>query len=217
LDRRWPEADEEVPERVRKANDFALHILKKAIWPDRLNRRPLDLAGFPPLRDCRHEQSYYSRTLKRLVGFDSGGERRLIRALDVGSLVTQFAEQPVEIGYRLDGMGRTYIPDLLVRTDTDLYFVIEVKARQRLADRTTLAKADAAASYLGGRGIGYCLTDANGFGLDDLLMLEPDDAFRRRLNKLLQRHQTVTRKIFEEAFGRKRQVWTYDQLQNAVL
>lgn len=104
-----------------------------------------------------------------------------------------------------------------MRADTDLHFVIEVKARQRLADRTTLAKAEAAASHLGGRGIGYCLTDANGFGLDDLLVLEPDDAFRHQLNKLLQCHGTVTRKAFEEAFGRERQVWTYDQLQNAVL
>ena len=187
------------------------------MWPNHLNGQPLDLAGLPPLRDCRQEQPYYSRTLRRLVGYDSDGEKRLIRALDVGTVVTEFAEQPVEIGYRLDGADRTYIPDLMVRTDTDLYFVIEIKARQRLADRTTLVKAQAAASHLGARGIGYCLTDANGFGLDDLRALEPDDEFRHRLDELLRRNVTVTRETFEEAFGRERQIWTYDQLQSAVL
>lgn len=215
--RRRREAGDDVPERVRRANEFVLGILRRAVWPERLSGRSLDLAGFPALRDCRHEQSYYSRTLQRLVRYDSGGERRLIRALDVGTVVTQFAEQPVEIGYRLDGADRAYIPDLLVRTDTDLYFVIEIKARQRLADRTTLAKADAAANHLGERGIGYCLTDANGFGLDDLRALEPDDKFRRRLDALLRRDATVSRETFEGAFGRERQIWTYDQLQGAVL
>ena len=48
-------------------------------------------------------------------------------------------------------------------------------------------------------------------------MLEPDDEFHRRLDALLRRHRTVTRETFEEAFGRERQIWTYDQLQNAVL
>lgn len=210
-------ANGDVPKRVLRANDFVLGILKKAVWPDRLSGRPLDLTGFPPLRDCKNEQSYYSKTLRRLVGFDSGGERRLIRALDVSSLVTQFAEQPVEIDYRLDGADRIYIPDILVRTDTDLHFVIEIKAHQQLAARTTLAKAEAAVSHLGGRGIGYCLTDADGFGLEDLRELEPDAEFRRRLNALLRRHRTVTRKVVEEEFGREKQRWTYDQLQNAVL
>ncbi|MGK9054589.1 TnsA endonuclease N-terminal domain-containing protein [Neorhizobium petrolearium] len=216
-DRRRYEASDGISERARGADDFVLGILKNAVWPNRLTGRSIDLAGLPPLRDCRYERPYYSKTLQRLVSFDSRGEKRLIQALDIGTVVTEFTEQPVKIAYRLDGRNRIYIPDLLVRTDTDLYFVIEVKARPQLADRTTLAKAEAAASQLGERGIGYCLTDANGFSLDDLRALEPDGEFRRRLRGLLQRNGTVTRDMFEGAFGREGQRRIYDQLQSVVL
>jgi hypothetical protein len=211
------DAGGELSEQARKANTFVLGILKKAVWPDRLNGQPLDLSGFPPLRDCRYEQPYYSKTLQRLVQFDSMGERRLIQALDVCTIVTEFTEQPLKIDYRLDNRSRTYIPDLLVRTDTDLFFVIEIKARQQLADRETLAKAEAAWHHLGARGIGYCLTDKNGFGLDDLRALEPSDEFRRRLEQLLRRNRIVQRETFEQTFNHEGQQWAYDQLQSIVL
>lgn len=216
-ERRRHDVGGELSEQARKANAFVLDILKKAVWPERLNGRRLDLSGFPPLRDCRYERPYYSRTLKRLVQFDSMGERQLIRALDVCTVVTEFTEQPVKIGYQLDDRNRTYVPDLLVRTDTDLFFVIEIKARPQLADRETLAKAEAAQHHLGARGIGYCLTDKDGFGLDDLRALEPDDEFRRRLEELMRRNRTVRRETFEQTFGRENLQWAYDQLQSVVL
>lgn len=191
--------------------------MKKAVWPERLDGRSVDLSGIRPLRDCRYEQPYYSRTLQRLVGFDSMGERRLIRELDLCTVVTEFVEQPLEIGYRFDGRDHVYVPDLLVRIDADLFFVIEIKGRHRLADRRTLAKAEAAQRRLGERGVGYCLADADGFGLDDLRALEPDQDFTGRLEDLLQRHGMVMRKTFEQAFGREQRSWAYDQLQAAVL
>ncbi|EJN02512.1 TnsA endonuclease N-terminal domain-containing protein [Phyllobacterium sp. YR531] len=205
------------PESVRKANAFVLRILKKAVWPGHLGHQRLNLAGLPVLRQCRYEQPYYSKTLQRLIGFDSMGERRLIRALDVCTVVTEFAEQPLEIRYQHDGADRIYIPDLLVRTDTNLFFVIEIKGRNRLADGVTLAKALAAQDYLGQRGIGYCLVDANGFGLDDLRALEPDKDFERQLDDLLRRNGVLRRSAFEKLFDPERRHWAYDQLQGAVL
>ena len=202
---------------VDGANAFVRRILEKAVWPRRLNERLVDLSGFRPLRDCKYERPYYSKTMKRLVGFDSLGERRLIRALDICTVVTEFIEQPIEIGYRLDGRDRTYIPDLLIRTDTDFFFVIEIKGRRQLADRETLAKAEAAERQLGERGIGYCLADANGFGLDDLRSLELDDEFLQRLEELQRAYGVVRRQTFEQAIARERLTWAYDQLQSAVL
>lgn len=202
---------------VQSANAFVLGILKKATWPTHLNEKPVDLSGFQPLRACISDRPYYSKTLQRLVGFDSLGERRLIRALDICTVVTEFTEQPVKIGYRDERGDRIYIPDLLVRTDTDLYFVVEIKGRHRLADRRTLAKATAAERYLGDRGIGYCLVDENGFGLDDLRSLTPDDEFEHRLQHLLRQKEVVTRRVFERGFDRPKLRWAYDQLQNAVL
>lgn len=214
--RRNRTVDEE-PERVHKANAFVLAILKKAVWPEHLDHQPVDLSGLRPLRQCRYERPYYSKTLQRLVEFDSMGERRLIRALDLCTVVTEFAEQPLEIRYEQDSENRTYIPDLLVRTDTDLYFVIEIKGRQQLADRDTLAKAEAAQAHLGQRGIGYCLVDASGFGLDDLRALEADATFEGQLDELLQRNGALRRPAFEKAFDRERLRWAYDQLQGTVL
>ena len=209
--------DDEVTERTRRANAFVLGILRQAAWPERLNGRSVDLSGVRPLRDCKYDQPYYSRTLQRLVGYDSMGERRLIQELDLCTIVTEFVEQPMEIGYRFDGKDRVYVPDLLVRIDANLFFIIEIKGRHRLADRKTLAKAEAAGLYLGERGIGYCLADAGGFGLDDLRALEPDENFNGRLEDLLQRYGMVRRDTFEQAFGPGRRRWAYDQLQAAVL
>lgn len=206
-----------LPERVQKANGFVLGILKKAAWPERLDGQPIDLSSFRPLRGCRYEQPYYSQTLQRLVQFDSMGERRLIRALDICTIVTEFTEQPLEIAYDHDGAVYTYIPDLLIRTDTDLFFVIEIKGRNRLADRRTLSKAEAAQRYLGERGIGYCLVDENGIGLEDLRAMAPDSEFEHRLRELLRYNTVVTRKIFEQSYDRQMLGWAYDQLQGAVL
>ncbi|GGB12809.1 hypothetical protein GCM10011491_45740 [Brucella endophytica] len=208
---------DEISEGVLKANAFVLEILKKAVWPQHLNKQPVDLTGFQPLRACRYDRPYYSKTLQRLVGFDSMGERRLIKALDSCTIVTEFVEQPVDIRYHYDGADRIYIPDLLVRTDTDLFFIIEVKGRTRLTDRETLAKAAAAQSHLGARSIGYCLVDENGFGLDDLRALTPDDEFMQQLGSLLEQKGEVQRWMFERAFERERLAWAYDQLQSAVL
>lgn len=209
--------DERISDKADKANEFVLSILRKAAWPDRLNEQIIDLSGFHPLRDCKSGRPYYSKTLERLVRFDSIGELRLIRALDCCTVVAEFVEQPVKIDYRLDGKNRSYFPDLLVRTDGDLFFVIEIKGRRQLADRKTLAKAEAAKRQLGERGIGYCLADSNGFALDDLCALEQDAEFRRHLKELLYANGVVIRRTFEQAFDQERLGWAYDQLQSTVL
>lgn len=202
---------------VQRANDFILGILQRAVWPRHLNSKPVDLSGFPPLRVCNYERQYYSETLQRLVGFDSRGEQRVIRALDICTVVAEFTEQPLGIKYEYNGRERTYIPDLLLKTDMDLVFVIEVKARFQLADHRTLAKAKAAEHYLGSRGIGYCLVDQDGFGLDDLRALTPDQKIVDLLGELLAHKKVVTWRDFEQAYGSKLPQSAYDQLQNAVL
>lgn len=66
------------------------------------------------------------------------------------------------------------------------------------------------------RGIGYCLTDANGFGLSDLRALELDEGFADILRDLLAREGTVKRAAFDEAFNAELPR-AYDLLQAAVL
>jgi len=205
------------PGDVEGANAFVMRILKKAVWPKQLNDQLAGLSEFPPLKECKYHGQYYSKALERFVGFDSWGEARLIRALGKCTVVTEFAEQPMKIGYRFDGRDCTYIPDLLVKVDPGLLFVIEIKGRRQLADRRVLAKADAAGRELGECGIGYCLADVDGFGLDDLVAMEPDDQFLRRLEVLLRVNGTVRRDMFEEAFDEKGLEWAYNQLQRAVL
>lgn len=214
--RRRKNRDSEVSDRTENADAFVLGILRKAAWPERLSGRSIDLSGMQPLRDCRSEKSFFSRTLRRHIGYDSRGELRLIRALDRGTMATEFLEQPLEIPYEFEGRGHSYFPDVLVRVDDDLFFVIEIKARQRLADCLTLAKSEAAQRHLEARGIGYCLTDADGFGLSDLHALELDDRFGRVLQALLERDKLLKRRAFERAFERDLG-GAYDQLQAAVL
>lgn len=214
--RRRRRNDGEAADRTEKADAFVRSILQKATWPKRLDGRPIDLSGMQPLRDCRSEQAFFSSTLRRDVGYDSQGERRLIQALDRGAMATAFLEQPMEVPYEFEGESQSYFPDVLVRVDAELFFVIEIKARQRLADRRTLAKAEAAERHLGARGIGYCLTDAEGFGLSDLRELERDDGFEQNLRVLLEENGPVKRAVFEKAFGGDLPL-AYDLLQAAVL
>lgn len=208
--------DGEALRRAEDADAFVRDILRKSTWPERLRGRAIDFSGMQPLRDCRSERSWFSRSLKRKVGYDSQGERRLIRALDHGAMVTDFLEQPLEIPYDYQGRSRLYVPDVLIRVDDDLFFVIEIKARQRLADDLTLAKAEAAERHLGARGIGYCLADAEGFGLSDLRALNVDDRFDRALQLLLADRGALKRQAFERAFERDLDA-AYDQLQAIVL
>ena len=212
--RRRPEG--QALQRAEDADAFVRDILRKSVWPERLRGRAIDFSGMQPLRDCRSERSWFSRSLKRKVGYDSQGERRLIRALDHGVMVTDFLEQPLEIPYDFQGRSRVYVPDVLVRVDDDLFFVIEVKARQRLADDLTLAKAEAAQRHLGARGIGYCLADAEGFGLSDLRALKVDERFDGALQALLAVGGTLNRQAFERAFEGELDA-AYDQLQAIVL
>lgn len=214
--RRRRKREGEVSARTEKADAFVLGILRKAAWPERLCGGSIDLSGMQPLRDCRSEKAFFSSTLRRRIGYDSRGELRLIRALDRGSMATEFLEQPLQIPYEFEGASHSYFPDVLVRVDDDLFFVIEIKARQRLADCLTLAKSEAAQRHLGARGIGYCLADAEGFGLSDLHGLELDDHFGRVLRAFLDRDKPLKRRDFEQAFEGDLG-WAYDQLQAAVL
>lgn len=214
--RRRRRNDGEAADRTERADAFVRGILQKATWPKRLDGRLIDLSGMQPLRDCRSEQAFFSSTLRRHVGYDSQGELRLIRALDRGTMATAFLEQPLEVPYDFEGESQSYFPDVLVQVDAELFFVIEIKARQRLADRRTLAKAEAAERYLGARGIGYCLTDAEGVGLSDLRALERDEGFDQNFRVLLEQNKQVKRAVFEKVFGGDLP-HAYDLLQAAVL
>jgi hypothetical protein len=77
------------PGDVERENAFVMRILKKAMWPKQLNNQLADLSEFPPLKECKYEQQYYSAAMKRYVGFDSWGEARLIRALETCTVVTE--------------------------------------------------------------------------------------------------------------------------------
>lgn len=162
--------------RQRQADAFVLGILGKAVYGgSRLAMFP-DLEGFAPLRECQGHRKAFSRTLQRAVQVESQGEARVVRALDNCGIINAFAEQAIEIPYKIDGSQRVYIPDLLVRTVEGFAYVIEVKARLRLADCAVQYKARAAEDYLGARGIGYCLVDTDGASVEDLRnMIVSDD------------------------------------------
>jgi hypothetical protein len=84
--------------------------------------------------------------MKRMIHWESEGERNAIRLIDVDPTVELFAEQPCVIRYRLQGTIRRHYPDLRVkRVQVDSLFEIKPQEDANLGEvsqRTELMMRD---------------------------------------------------------------------------
>lgn len=214
--RRTPDQEKALAGR-KQADAFVLAILAEATYGGSHLAEFPDLSNFAPLRDCQGQREEFSQTLQRLVRVESQGEALLVRALDTCGIVDAFAEQAIRIPYTLDGIQRDYIPDLLVRTVEGLAYVIEVKARPQLADRTVQIKARAAEAFLGRHGIGYCLVDATGTSVTDLRGLAVGDELRSFVHRRLNRSGQLRLRDLRDHLGAWPGDEMLDQIQSMVL
>jgi hypothetical protein len=173
--------------RTSNADAFVLTVLKKAKFGGDTAASQIPVsADLPALRSCHGDREVFSSCLQQMVPFESSGERRLIRALDQCTIVDEFAAQALEIPYYDPEYGdRSYYPDLLLKTTEGLVFVVEIKARPLLADRQVQIKANAAETYLGARGVGYCLVDRDGEGCGEVRNIAVSDSMKTAIRDKL--------------------------------
>ena len=112
---------------------------------------------------------------------------------------------------------KSYIPDCVIQTVEGLVYGIEIKARIQLADRVVQTKARAAATFLGQRGIGYCLVDSNGCSAEELLTLEVDEALKSFLRGQLRKAGVVRLRDLYRYFVDQPRFELIDQIQCLVL
>jgi hypothetical protein len=125
-----------------------------AIVPDRSSITPQRAPN-----DQEGAGAWASTKLARAVSYESTGELRIIKTLDQARQIQWFCEQPVAIGYTLDGRHRTYYPDLMAVTDDGRCVLIEVKAQTDMATAINQTKMAAARAFCTRHGWGYLCTD----------------------------------------------------------
>ncbi|MET9261952.1 TnsA endonuclease N-terminal domain-containing protein [Amycolatopsis sp. NPDC004079] len=100
-----------------------------------------------------------SPKLGREVACESDTEMHVVRTLSYATQVEWFCEQPLTIDYVLDGVERTYYPDLLVWLDDGRCVLVEVKGLPDMASWINQAKTEAARKCCARRGWGFVGTD----------------------------------------------------------
>lgn len=201
----------------RRADAFVSKVLSGAIFSGTFAVEGARLLAMPRLRSCNRERTLFSETLGRAVQWESYAERRFIQALDHSSIISEFAEQPVEVNFLYQGRQRKYFVDLLVKTVDDLTVAVEIKSPVMLADRYVQAKAQAATQAFGQYGIGYCLVDARGRTRDDILRIEVTDQLKNFLRDTLRAKKKVTMRDLYGHFGHWPSDDVIDQIQRLVL
>lgn len=208
---------EKIGRQQEAANAYVLAVLAKSSFSGTFAAENVSLKELPRLRSCKGGRELYSKTLGRFVQWESQGERRFIEALDRSSVVTEFAEQPVEIQFFHAGRFWKYYVDLLIRTEDDLTIAVEIKAPVMLADHFVLAKARAAESIFGKYGIGYCLVDANGRSRQDILKVTPGERLKSFLRDKLRIKKNVEMRELRDFLGEWPSQEISDQIQSLVL
>ena len=198
---------------ITLADNFIISVLKKAKFSGSFAQELDALSIFKPMRNVKNERQFFSKSLEKLVQWESQGELKLIKAMEKSSIISEFVEQPIEIDYEFNGK-RKYVPDFMIRTEEGLIFVLEVKFRMQLADAQVLEKAAAANQYLGSLGIGYCLVDQEGFSIHDLENVIIPEEFRAFLRSTLKKRRIVTFSDLYRFFDGPIPKVSFDQIQS---
>lgn len=210
-------ADEKVKSQKDAANSYVSAVLAKSSFTGTFAAEGLSLKELPRLRSCEGGRELYSKTLNRFVQWESHGERQFIEALDRSTIITEFAEQPVEIQFVHAGRIRKYYVDLLIKTAEDLTIAVEIKSPVMLADSDVLIKAQAAERIFGQHGIGYCLVDASGRSRQDILKARPTEELKAFLRATLLRKGEVDMRDLRVFLGEWPSQEISDQIQCLVL
>lgn len=124
--------------------------------------------------------TFASKKLGRKVAYESRLEQRFFLLLEHLEEVEWYQEQPFAVPYELDGVPRTYYPDVLLNLRDGRGVVVEVKPALYMALHENLCKWKALQAFCQERGLGMLVTNGSRT-LRDMERLRVPAAFERRL------------------------------------
>lgn len=99
---------------------------------------------------------YYSKKCNEVINYLSSYERDFLILCDYSRMITSI-EIPDPIEYYFNGGNHNYYPDFLIKTDSGISILVEIKAYNLLNDEKILAKKIAAKKWARKRNIKYII------------------------------------------------------------
>lgn len=103
--------------------------------------------------------SLWSDKLGRKVGAESELELAFYQLCELNPDIEWYCEQPLRIGYDLDGQPRHYYPDTMLKFTDGRIVLVEVKQPEDVATLENQAKFEAARHWCEEHGVGLLITD----------------------------------------------------------
>lgn len=156
-------------------------------WPGSGAPDPLPLTSARTVdSDDDGRGHFYLDKVGRDVPFDSGLEARLLWILNASDLVDSFQEQPVAVGYDLDGTEQLAYPSIAARLTDGRIVLIDVQPLGHVAFHVNRTKAAAGRAYAHDRGWGWLVWTGSLLGLPDLLARKVDASSDAKLTELVE-------------------------------
>ena len=105
--------------------------------------------------------TFFSQKMSREVQYESLLEMHFLLKLEQIKEIVLYQEQPFAIPYELDGILRTYYPDVFFVIEDGRGVVVEVKPRYQMALHENLTKWSALQKYCVQNGWGQLVTDGS--------------------------------------------------------
>ena len=145
------------------------NLLAYVIWPREVTRGSHTFELASKLSRQREVSSdgegksgtFFSQKMGREVQYESLLEMHFLLKLEQIKEIVFYQEQPFIISYELDGIPRTYYPDVFFVIEDGRGVVVEVKPRYQMALNENLTKWSALHEYCVQNGWGLLVTDGN--------------------------------------------------------
>lgn len=185
-----------------KKNELWQKIYSKAVFPNQLAK----FTDFIPSMNKRYRVpnedsigavgTFYSKKTSRHILFESGIEKAVLSLLDSIDDIVWFQEQPTKINYEINGLKKSYYPDIALVNRDHIGLVVEVKPTMNMFLLSTLRKACAAIKFLNEKGVAFVMTDHAGKSICDLAKVEVAEPIEKKLLKLVDDNGVVNWSIY---------------------
>ncbi|MAQ06482.1 MAG: hypothetical protein CMN50_02095 [SAR116 cluster bacterium] len=140
--------------------------------------------------------NYYSQKCKKNIFYESEEELKVFNLLEKSTMVSWYQEQPIRIPKEYMFNGFNYVPDVLVFTNENKGFVLEIKNILDYVLNETVKKGICAKKYLEKFGIGYQITNSRLISFKDLYAEKIDKKFEEIFLNTLDKNNYINYEMF---------------------
>lgn len=153
--------------RAIRSDSAFRNLLTYVIWPREISSGSHTFEMAAKLRRKREVSpdgegksgTFFSQKMGREVQYESLMELQFLLKLEQIKEIALYQEQPFVIPYELDGISRTYYPDVFFVVEDGRGVVVEIKHRYQMALHENLTKLSALRKFCVQNGWGLLVTD----------------------------------------------------------